>query len=69
MKIERPEKFGGNISYSSYSDLESDFAQKKLHPSDLKQSVADYLIKIISPVRDKIVLKDELFEFRLKKAT
>jgi tyrosyl-tRNA synthetase len=42
--------------------LESDFAQKKLHPSDLKQSVADYLIKIISPVRDKIVLNDELFE-------
>ncbi len=62
MKIERPEKFGGNISYSSYSDLESDFAQKKLHPSDLKQSVADYLIKIISPVRDKIVLNEELFE-------
>jgi len=62
MKIERPEKFGGNISYYNYSDLESDFAQKKLHPSDLKQSVADYLIKIISPVRDKIVLNDELFE-------
>ena len=62
MKIERPEKFGGNVSYSSYSDLESDFAQKKLHPSDLKQSVADYLIKIISPVRDKIVLNEELFE-------
>ena len=62
MKIERPKKFGGNVSYYNYSDLESDFAQKKLHPSDLKQSVADYLIKIISPVRDKIVLKDELFE-------
>ena len=62
MKIERPEKFGGNVSYYNYSDLESDFAQKKLHPSDLKQSVADYLIKIISPVRDKIVLKDKLFE-------
>ena len=62
MKIERPEKFGGNISYYNYSDLESDFAQKKLHPSDLKQSVADYLIKIISPVRDKIVLNEELFE-------
>ena len=62
MKIERPEKFGGNISYYNYSDLESDFAQKKLHPSDLKQSVADYLIKIISPVRDKIVLNDELFK-------
>ncbi len=62
MKIERPEKFGGNVSYYNYSDLESDFAQKKLHPSDLKQSVADYLIKIISPVRDKIVLNEELFK-------
>lgn len=62
MKIERPEKFGGNVSYYNYSDLESDFAQKKLHPSDLKQSVADYLIKIISPVRDKIILNDELFK-------
>ena len=62
IKIERPEKFGGNVSYYNYSDLESDFAQKKLHPSDLKQSVADYLIKIISPVRDKIVLNEELFK-------
>ena len=62
MKVERPEKFGGNVSYSSYSELESDFAQKKLHPSDLKQSVSDYLIKIIGPVRDKIVLNEELLE-------
>lgn len=68
MKIERPEKFGGNVSYSSYSELESDFAQKKLHPSDLKQSVADYLIKIIAPVRDKIVLNDELLETIKKNA-
>ena len=61
MKIERPEKFGGNVTYSKYSDLENDFAQKKLHPSDLKNCVSDYLIKIIKPIRDKISLDEETF--------
>ncbi len=62
IKMERPEKFGGNVIYSTYSELESDFAQKKLHPSDLKQSVANYLIKIIAPIRDKVILNKELFD-------
>jgi tyrosyl-tRNA synthetase len=62
IKVERPEKFGGNVEYSEYSQLESDFSAKKLHPSDLKQTVSNYLIKIISPIRDKLELKEELFE-------
>jgi len=62
MKVERPEKFGGNVEYSEYSELESDFGAKKLHPTDLKQTVANYLIKIIGPIRDKLKLKEELFE-------
>jgi tyrosyl-tRNA synthetase len=62
MKVERPEKFGGNIEYSEYSQLESDFGAKKLHPTDLKQTVANYLIKIIGPIRDKLELKEELLE-------
>lgn len=60
--IERPEKFGGNITYTNYSQLELDFSQKKLHPTDLKSMVETYLIKIISPLRDKINLKAELLE-------
>ncbi|MFQ5573411.1 MAG: tyrosine--tRNA ligase, partial [Nitrosopumilaceae archaeon] len=47
MKVDRPEKFGGSVEYSEYSQLESDFGAKKLHPSDLKQTVANYLVKII----------------------
>ena len=62
MKVERPEKFGGNIDYSEYSELELDFGAKKLHPTDLKQTVANYLIKIIGPIRDKLELKEELIE-------
>jgi len=61
IKIERPEKFGGNVTYSNYSQLENDFAQKKLHPSDLKQSVADYLVKIVRPIKEKLALDEELF--------
>lgn len=60
--IERPAKFGGNITYTNYAQLELDFLQKKLHPTDLKSMVERYLINIISPLREKINLKDELLE-------
>jgi tyrosyl-tRNA synthetase len=66
--IERPEKFGGNISYTNYSQLESDFAQKKLHPTDLKKSVETYLIKIIKPIREHVVLQEEIIK-TIKKST
>ncbi len=59
--IARPQKFGGNVTYASYSQLESDFAAGKLHPSDLKQTVADHLVKIIAPIRDKIALDPDLY--------
>ena len=60
--VERPEKFGGNVTYENYSELEDDFSQKKLHPTDLKQTVGNYLVKIISPIRDKLNLSEELFD-------
>ncbi len=62
MNVERPEKFGGNISYTDYNQLETDFAEKKLHPGDLKQTVGSYLVKIISPIREKLNLSEELHE-------
>jgi len=60
ISIERPEKFGGNVSYDNFANMESDFAQKKLHPSDLKQAVGESLVKIISPIREKLSLSEEL---------
>ena len=50
-KIERPKKFGGNLSFGNYSELESAFAKKQLHPMDLKQSTANYVNNLIEPVR------------------
>ena len=66
--VERPDKFGGNVTYTRYQDLEEDFAQKKLHPSDLKATVSKYVTDIIRPIREKIVLTDELSE-AIKKTT
>jgi tyrosyl-tRNA synthetase len=60
--VERPEKFGGNVTYTNHSELEADFGAGKLHPSDLKQMVANYMVKIIAPIRDKLVLDKELYD-------
>ena len=62
MKVVRPEKFGGNIEYSDYNQLKTDFVEKKLHPTDLKQTVGNYLVEIISPIREKLNLDEELFD-------
>ncbi|MBI2451625.1 tyrosine--tRNA ligase [Candidatus Pacearchaeota archaeon] len=51
IKIQRPEKFGGNLEYNSCESLEKDFSQGNLHPADLKYAVIEYLEKIISPIR------------------
>ena len=49
--IERPSKFGGNIQFESYAQLESSYAEGKLHPMDLKSGVAVELGNILEPVR------------------
>ncbi len=50
--IERPEKWGGNLEYTSYEDLEDDFMKKQLHPQDLKLAVATYIDRFLEPVRE-----------------
>jgi tyrosyl-tRNA synthetase len=49
--VRRPEKFGGDVVYTDFTTLESDFAAKKLHPVDLKQGVADALNLLLAPIR------------------
>ncbi len=49
--VERPERFGGKISFRTYKDLENTFVRKELHPMDLKNAVAQALNKLIEPVR------------------
>jgi tyrosyl-tRNA synthetase len=53
--IERPEKFGGNLTYASYSEMESAFVAESVHPMDLKNSAAKYINEILDSVR-KVLL-------------
>lgn len=50
--VERSEKFGGNIEYGSYEEIEKDFKSKKLHPLDLKNAVAKELNLLLRRFRD-----------------
>ena len=49
--IERDEKFGGPTHYSSYAQMQEDFKDKKLHPKDLKNSVANAIVRLLAPIR------------------
>ena len=62
LHIERPEKFGGNLDYAAYADVEKDFVEGKLHPSDLKNAVALALDKMIAPVRGHFEKRRDLLE-------
>ncbi len=49
--IKRPEKFGGILNVENYKELEKAFESGELHAQDLKNAVAEYLEKIIAPIR------------------
>lgn len=50
LKVERDQKYGGNASYASYRELAEDYANRKLHPMDLKGAVSSSLLKIMEPI-------------------
>lgn len=50
--ITRPAKYGGDVLFTEFSDLEESYKQGDIHPLDLKNAVADALIQILEPVRD-----------------
>ncbi len=51
LTINRPEKWGGDMQFNNYEELEKAYALKELHPMDLKNAVADWLIKTLEPVQ------------------
>ncbi|PKI82965.1 tyrosine--tRNA ligase [Malassezia vespertilionis] len=58
--ISRPEKYGGSLYYDTYEQLERDFKEQQVHPSDLKKAVGDALSALLVPVQN-MHEKDETF--------
>ena len=56
--IERPAKFGGDMEFGSYAELEAAFVAGNLHPMDAKSGAAKYIDLMLQPVRDHFE-KDE----------
>jgi len=57
--VERPEKFGGDLEFQRYGELESAFVEEDLHPLDLKNCVAKYLNMVLEPAREKFEPRGE----------
>jgi len=58
--VERPEKYGGDLKYSNYNDLEADFVEEELHPQDLKNAAGKTLAEILRPIRERFEDEEEL---------
>ena len=54
LKIPRKKEFGGEIKIRDYEELEKIYSSGKLHPMDLKNSVAEELERIVKGIRGKI---------------
>ncbi|TPX31301.1 tyrosine---tRNA ligase [Synchytrium microbalum] len=50
--VKRPEKFGGDVDFHSYEELEVAFKDKKLHPGDLKKASAMAFNELLEPIRN-----------------
>ena len=52
LTILRPEKYGGNVTFISYDELENAFVDGNVHPADLKTATARAINELLIPVRD-----------------
>ena len=49
--VNRPEKFGGPLTFDNYESLEKSFANQEIHPGDLKSAMEKYLNELLEPIR------------------
>jgi tyrosyl-tRNA synthetase len=53
LTVERPEQYGGTVSFDNYLALEQAFVSLAVHPGDLKKAVATRLNELLEPIRQK----------------
>lgn len=56
--IPRKPQYGGPLHYSSFKALEADFANKTIHPGDLKAAVTDGIVNLLTAIQ-KILDNEE----------
>lgn len=73
-EIKRPEKYGGDVVFSTYEEIESAFSKKEVWPGDLKNGVAAAITTLTSTIRQKferpelVKLTDDAYPDEVKKS-
>lgn len=49
--VSRKPEFGGDVTFTTYQDLETSFAKEELHPGDFKLAVESYINRLLDPIR------------------
>ena len=52
--VKRPAKFGGDRAFGSFGEMAAAYGKGEVHPMDLKNTVAGYLVEILRPVRERL---------------
>jgi len=52
--VERPEEYGGDLTYESYEALAEDLDSGELHPADAKSTLAASLDELMAPGRERL---------------
>ncbi len=60
--VERKPEYGGTVEFHSYEELEEAYRSGRLHPLDLKNAVAQYLTKILDPIRRRLLSDPKMRE-------
>lgn len=57
--IDRPEKYGGPVTYNSFEALQTAFKNEELAPPDLKSGVSDAINLLLAPIREEYAASPE----------
>jgi len=52
--VERPEEYGGDLSFESYEELAAAVESGELHPADAKSALSAHLNELIEPARERL---------------
>jgi len=58
--IKRDKKYGGDLEFKNYEEIEEKFLKKELHPLDLKLALAFEINRLLEPIRKKNVELNKL---------
>lgn len=57
--VTRDAKFGGSSHYASFEEIEKEFAERRLHPKDLKAAVLEAILRLLDPIRQSFEENEE----------